>query len=66
LENDSKYVDEDALHAVRESIPDISNLADKEYVDDMVSKIPKFGIIVVEELPTENISTTTVYLLKTD
>jgi hypothetical protein len=64
LENDSKYVDEDALQAVRESIPDTSNLVDKEYVDNMVSKIPQFEIMVVETLPTEDISTTVVYLLK--
>jgi hypothetical protein len=66
LENDLKYVDEEDLQAVKNSIPDTSNLADKEYVDDMVSKIPKFEIIVVETLPAENISATTVYLLKTD
>jgi hypothetical protein len=64
LENDSKYVDEDALQAVREAIPDTSNLVDKEYVDNMVSKIPQFEIMVVETLPTEDISTTVVYLLK--
>jgi hypothetical protein len=66
LENDSKYVDEDALQAVRESIPDISDLPDKSYVDDKVSKIPKFEILVVDVLPTEDISVTTVYLLKTE
>jgi hypothetical protein len=64
LENDSKYVDEDALQAVREAIPDTSNLVDKEYVDNMVSKIPQFEIMVVETLPTEDISTTVVYLVK--
>jgi hypothetical protein len=64
LENDSKYVDEDALQAVRESIPDTSNLVDKEYVDSLVSRIPQFEIMVVETLPTEDISTTVVYLLK--
>jgi hypothetical protein len=64
LENDSKYVDESALQTVKDSIPDISNLADKEYVDNMVSKIPQFEIMVVETLPTEDISTTVVYLLK--
>lgn len=31
---------------------------------DLVSSIPKFAIAVVSELPTENVSGTTVYLLK--
>lgn len=66
LENDAKYVDEDALQAVADSIPDISNLAEIAYVDDKISKIPKFETVPVEVLPTENISTTTVYLLKTE
>jgi hypothetical protein len=64
LENDSKYVNETDLQTVKDSIPDISNLVNKEYVDDMVSKIPQFEIMVVESLPTEDISTTVVYLLK--
>lgn len=34
----------------------------KEETNELVSKIPKFAIEVVAELPTENISTTTVYL----
>jgi hypothetical protein len=48
-------------------------LATKEYVDStnqdlksQISSIPKFSISVVTELPTMDISTTTVYLLKTD
>lgn len=48
-------------------------LATKEYVDStnqdlksQISSIPKFSISVVTELPTTDISTTTVYLLKTD
>lgn len=64
LENDSKYVDETDLQEVRDAIPDISNLADKDYVDNMVSTIPQFSIEVVETLPTEDISNTVVYLLK--
>ena len=35
----------------------------KEEVDNMISVIPKFAIKPVNELPTENISTTTIYLL---
>jgi hypothetical protein len=64
LENDSNYVNDSDLQTVINSIPDISNLADKEYVDNMVSTIPQFQIAVVEALPTENISSTMVYLLK--
>ena len=41
-----------------------SNFTNKTYVDDLVSRIPKFAIIAVDELPTTNISSTTVYLLK--
>lgn len=37
----------------------------KTEVDQMVSTIPKFAIEVVDTLPTTNISSTTVYLLKT-
>lgn len=33
-------------------------------IDEKISKIPKFSIEVVQELPTNNISATTVYLLK--
>lgn len=36
----------------------------KEEVDGKISSIPKFGIVVVEELPTQDISDTTIYLLK--
>ena len=35
----------------------------KEEVDNMISVIPKFAIKPVNELPTEDISTTTVYLV---
>lgn len=35
----------------------------RDYIDPKISTIPKFAIEVVETLPTENISNTTVYLL---
>lgn len=35
----------------------------KKEVNDMISVIPKFAISVVNQLPIEDISTTTVYLL---
>lgn len=37
----------------------------KEEVNHLVSEIPKFAIEVVDALPTTDISTTTIYLLKT-
>lgn len=36
----------------------------KDEVDSLVSQIPKFGIQVVESLPVDNISESTVYLVK--
>lgn len=42
---------------------DFTNYYTKTQVDGMISAIPKFAIQVVPELPTENISTTTVYLV---
>ena len=45
-------------------IPTNDNYAtSKSYVDNLVSTIPKFSVEVVSALPTENISTTTVYLV---
>lgn len=43
---------------------DLTNYYTKAETNELVSKIPKFAIEVVETLPTENISNTTVYLLK--
>lgn len=40
-----------------------AHLTTKLYVDNAVSTIPKFSVEVVSSLPTENISTTTVYLV---
>ena len=37
----------------------------KTEVNRLVSEIPKFAIVVVDELPTTEISTTTIYLLRT-
>lgn len=42
---------------------DLQNYYTKTQTDRMVSAIPKFAISVVDTLPTENISTTTVYLV---
>lgn len=43
-----------------------SDFANKTYVNEMVSKIEKFTMKVVNTLPTENISSSTIYLLSTD
>lgn len=37
-----------------------------EVIEQAISTIPKFNIAVVDELPTEKISNTTIYLLKND
>lgn len=42
---------------------DDKHAANKEYVDTLVSQIPKFSILVVDRLPSEP-STSVVYLLK--
>lgn len=56
LQNDAGYV--------TKNVSDLISYYDKAAVDAMVSTIPKFSILVVDELPTENISPTTVYLLR--
>ena len=42
---------------------EINDRYTKAEVDNMISVIPKFAIAVVNELPIDNISNTTVYLL---
>lgn len=54
---DSVEYDDSELRAL------INDRYTKEEVDNMISVIPKFAIAVVNELPIEDISTTTVYLL---
>lgn len=43
---------------------DKANVYTQSEVDDRINRIPKFNIAVIEELPTTDISTTTVYLKK--
>lgn len=43
---------------------DLSDYYTKQEVNNQLSSIPKFSIEVVAELPTENISNTTVYLVQ--
>lgn len=61
--NDSKFI--------TNAVNDLTNYYKKTEtytqaeVNDLISAIPKFAIQVVSSLPTSNISTTTVYLVKT-
>lgn len=50
---------------VTRMVDDLQNYYRKSEVDERLSAIPKFVITVVDSLPTENISPTTVYLMKT-
>ena len=43
---------------------DDKHAANKEYVDTLVSQIPKFSVLVVDELPKSNPQTDIVYLLR--
>lgn len=43
----------------------LSNYYTKDEVNSQISSIPKFAISVVTDLPTSNISSTTIYLKKT-
>lgn len=54
---DSVEYDDSELRAL------INNRYTKEEVDNMISVIPKFAITVVDTLPIQDISTTTVYLI---
>lgn len=58
LQNDAGYITKDVNNLV--------SYYDKTEVDNMISTIPKFSIKVVDELPTEDISPTTIYLLRVD
>ncbi len=55
-----------AIQALQTQVQaDLQNYYTKTQTDQMISAIPKFAIQPVDSLPTENISDTTVYLLKT-
>lgn len=58
LQNDAGYITKD--------VDDLVSYYDKTEVDNMISTIPKFSIKVVDELPTEDISPTTIYLLRVE
>lgn len=56
---------------IKNTVTDLANYYKKsetytqDEVNELISKIPKFAIDVVDELPTSEISLTTVYLVKT-
>lgn len=50
---------------ITKAVNDLQNYYLKEEIDEKISSIPKFSIEVVETFPTENISTTTIYLVLT-
>ena len=58
----------DSIQAVRNDLANYyrkNETYSKEEVDQRISIIPKFAILVVDSLPTTEISTTTIYLLRT-
>lgn len=62
----------DVSQFITKTVNDLVNYYTKTQIDgkvsdlqSQISAIPKFAISVVAELPTSNISTTTIYLLKT-
>lgn len=58
LQNDAGYI--------TKNVDDLVSYYDKTEIDNMISTIPKFSIRVVDELPTEDISPTTIYLLRVE
>lgn len=66
---DPQSREEMLLKAVITSMPDMTKYYQKSEtyskleINDLVSAIPKFSIKVVQALPTEDISTTTIYLV---
>lgn len=72
-EADAKFLTEhqDVSMFITKAVSDLanyytkSNTYTKEEVNGLVSAIPKFNILPVDSLPTSNISTSTIYLLKT-
>lgn len=47
---------------ITNAVNDLTNYYKKSEVNELVDGLPKFGFSVVDELPTENISSTTIYL----
>lgn len=62
LENDLKFVDNTVNDLVNYYLK--TETYTRQEVLDLANKLPKFTILPVEVLPSENISTTTIYLVK--
>lgn len=62
VEGETSAVEIETLRARVQT--DLTDYYTKTETNELVSKIPKFAIEVVDTLPTENISNTTVYLVK--
>lgn len=54
------------LGYITKDVNDLVSYYNKTEVDNKISTIPKFSIKVVDELPTEDISLTTIYLLRVE
>jgi hypothetical protein len=54
----------DVSEFVTNTVNNLVNYYTKSETDSKLSAVPKFNVEPVDELPTENISSTTVYLLK--
>ncbi len=61
LQNDSGFITRLVSDLV--NYPLKSDIYSRKEINEMISAIPKFSIEVVSELPTSNISATTVYLV---
>lgn len=62
IENVSDLVND--LNFIDNTVSDLLNYYNKTDVDGLISKLSRLNILVVEELPTEGISSDTIYLLK--
>lgn len=59
----TKAIQTAAQSVVEQVQTDLGSYYTKSETNELVSAIPKFAIAVVDELPTEGVSSTTVYLL---
>ena len=64
LENDENFVDNTVSNLKNYYLK--TEIYSKEELDDKLSLVPRFSVQVVNSLPTENISDTTVYLVPSD
>ena len=65
----NNFTDADKLKVDSAISKDVSNLVNyftKTEVTDLVDAVPKFRVLPVDRLPTEDISSTTIYLVKSE